>query len=718
MTSAFKKLLCILLALGVAVGCFAGCTKSKTPNSTPSAAGKTTSGSTEPADDSPQDNEPQDDTDDPEPPDDDSADIPNLPDIDNPNDPAWPDDPTDPDEIVHPGQDDPGTVDPEDPEDPEDPDDPEPEDDVITYTSPFAAVGPAVSGQNRTIKVDNNRVVYKNFIGLGANHAALYTSEYCQKKYGIKSPYFDLEAKRWNTASMSLVRVWFQYDYFFTNVETDYKNVPVSENRDYKNYLNGVFDFESDSMKALVDYFKEWKKSDTKVLLDLGWYHGARIQSWFGIQNTASDLAAAPYDIDACCKATVALLKYLRNDLGLTNVQYISYANEINAYDSGREFTVIGDQYTYYAKLMKEMKRQINSEPTLKGKIACCGAEIASNYDPLAWFGKNCKDIFDHNNFHVYFTEVNMQRYGDKYEDFVWWQYLKMNDCANGNVLHTEFSAAAFECTGGNIWKNWENSYAGVFIAAANTGTKGLLSWNFSTMYMGDPLYYEIGGDQDTSAFKSPKSIDDVDLVYGKSNIFGLLGQYASHGMDVLYCERTGDDLRVTTLRDSDGNYTLVVEANDAKAQRHVEIDFSKAVNKTFYRFTYNRASKVDANFTIPACNKTFNNIGTTLYDTLEKDYGVYIYTTKKPIKQINLSVVGKTVQPGDKVNLGATMVDCDAGDKILYKVNKATADKGTVSGNGVYTVPSNAKSGDTVSVKAYLESDSNVYAICLIEVK
>lgn len=709
MTATFKKLLCILLTLGVVIGCFAGCKKSKAPNNSTSSSGNT-SNTTEPADDTPQDNQ-----DDPEPPDDDSADIPDLPDIDNPYEPAWPDDtdePVDPDEIIHPAMDDP------DDSEPEDPDDPEPEDDVLTYTSPFAAVGKQVSGQTRTIDVNNDRVVYKNFIGLGANHSTLYSSKYCQDKYGIKSPYFDLEAKRWNTSSMSLVRVWFQYDYFITNEETDYKNVPVSENRDYKNYKNGVFDFNSDSMKASVDYFKEWKKSDTKVLLDLGWYHGSRIQNWFGIQNTQSDLAAAPYDIDACSKATVALLKYLRNDLGLTNIQYISYANEINAYSSSREFTVIGDQYTYYAMLMKEMKRQINNDSTLKDKIAVCGAEIASDYEPLAWFGKNCKDIFYHNNFHVYFSENNKQKYGEKYEDFVWWQYLKMNDVANGNVLHTEFSAAAFECDGGNVWKNWENSYAGVFIAAANTGIKGLLSWGFSTMYMGDPLYYEIGGDKDGSAFKSPKSISDVDEVYGKSNIFGLLGQYASHGMDVLYCERTGDDLRVTALRDSDGNYTLVVEANDAKTQRHIDINFAKSINKTFYRFTYNRNTPVDANLTLPSCNKTFNNIISTLYDTLEKDYGVYIYTTKKPIKQINLAVVGKSVKPGDTVNLGATMVDCSSSDKILYKISKATGEKGTLSQNGVYTVPKNAKSGDVVSVKAYLEGDSNVYAICLIEVK
>jgi hypothetical protein len=181
----------------------------------------------------------------------------------------------------------------------------------------------------------------------------------------------------------------------------------------------------------------------------------------------------------------------------------------------------------------------------------------------------------------------------------------------------------------------------------------------------------------------------------------------------------TGDDIRASAFKLSDGNYTVVVEAN-ASVARNLSINFSKNIGKAFNKFVYTQNANPDANLTIISPSKQIN-VGKQLQDSIGAGYAVYVYTTKPPIKQIALNKVTAECAPGGTVNFSSTLIDCAPGDSVTWSVvnttNSDQSKKGTITQTGQYTA-TGAAVGDVIAIKAALVSNPKIYSVALVYVK
>ena len=127
-----------------------------------------------------------------------------------------------------------------------------------------------------------------------------------------------------------------------------------------------------------------------------------------------------------------------------------------------------------------------------------------------------------------------------------------------------------------------------------------------------------------------------------------------------------------------------------------------------------------------------------TKLDTYNDKYGVYVYTTYPPIKQLSIKGASDNgniqfnCNRGSSVNVSAKMIDCAANDVIKYEIVRAIrsdnkdipsgAARGSVNTTtGIYTAATTAQggaAGDIVAVKAYLEKDPSVFAIAIVRVQ
>jgi hypothetical protein len=249
-----------------------------------------------------------------------------------------------------------------------------------------------------------------------------------------------------------------------------------------------------------------------------------------------------------------------------------------------------------------------------------------------------------------------------------------------------------------------------MFVAAANAGIGGVISWDYGTHYWPDPEDLMVSGGN--CLWMVPNSRANIEDVASEFYLRSLLQNYIPAHSDVLMTKWTGEDMRAASFKRPDGNYTFIVEANEAAANRSLSLNFSKALGKTVYKFAYTKAQVTNGNATAPACVKSFAGTGSKLTDTIGKEYTTIIYTTAPPKKQVELNAVTFGASAGASVQFDARLVDC-ANEQIGWEITAATnaAAKGGIDQNGRYTASASARAGDKIAVCAYLKSNPSVYA-------
>lgn len=109
-------------------------------------------------------------------------------------------------------------------------------------------------------------------------------------------------------------------------------------------------------MKSCVEYWKALEEAGTEVYLAFGWKIANRIQSWFSSDMRYSR-ESAPRDLDAYADACVALYKYVREEVGLTNFSTLAFYNEPGQVFTGgipyQDFSVSGDKRVWWANWLQ-----------------------------------------------------------------------------------------------------------------------------------------------------------------------------------------------------------------------------------------------------------------------------------------------------------------------------------------------------------------------------
>ena len=597
----------------------------------------------------------------------------------------------------------------------------EPEEEV--YTSPIQMEGTSVDAGDslRTIQVEPDNVVFEDFQSTGANLSPGPLTAKGMTYLGMNDVYWEVEKKRLISASPQYIRFLFPVDYIITDTEPNPRRTDWQNNADYINYKNGVYDFESEAMQAVYKYLDVLKDCGSRVQINFGWVVSARIQSWFSVSDIDAGMSA-PADLELFGKACAALMQELL-DRGYTNVVSVSLYNEMNG---GAQIT-LGASEPYYVSMVKNVDSALRAAG-IRDKVQLLGPEVAEIESSRAYVDyvyENARDQLDALTGHCYYRGTTFNypvlydignllrnRYAVRF-------YLSEFNTGNYD-WNAEISGVPVEQSEGGAWA-WNNSAASFLIGCANTGIAGAARWAYCTQYWTDPLGFGSHRGSYQSLWLPPCTTDMVNNgVLEKFYEESILTNYVKAGSDVLMVKWEGQDTRVAAFRLPDGNYTIVVEMNEADSERKLDIQFDRAIGKTFYKMVFNHRVEKNGNALVPRNTAAFQNVGKSLTDTVGAEYATYVYTTARPIKQVELNQVTANCTAGSSVQFRANLVDCDNGDSIEWSIAAATdeAKKGSVDHNGVYTADTGASAGSTIAVKAALKSNPKVYAIAVVTIQ
>ena len=489
--------------------------------------------------------------------------------------------------------------------------------DTEDYTPVIQNLGKAVSGATRKVEVSNTTsgIEFTGFYGIGCNVFPSQFTLYAQQKEGSVPAYSELYAKRFNDISLSYARSWFQVDWFVTNeAGDDYKDYEDNweDNPDYKNWINGVYNFYSDEMNSAVEYWQMLEDAGTEIYLAYNWKNAKRIQAWFGNDPFHAEIAA-PRDLEAYAKAAAALFKHVRNERGLTNFNTLAFYNEpdrANGYDyeGSWDYTTIGDKALYWMNMVKACHEVFSNDPELEDvQIASADCSnlitaVTDNYVNPYLRNHGGYQYFDMFTFHVYATAYTGRcEEGDTVYDTLIKMFTFVENWYPGNNNWiTEYYSTDIGFTAENhkayMWENygWSHSAAGMFIACANTGIHGLFKWTILGHALPDPINGNVANGE-TSSWATAVSVDTAIKVMNSYYQESLLNTYVKNDSNVHNITWEGDDIRCSAFTTKDGkDFSLVVEANEDSVDRVVDVTLKKSLGgKKLYVYAFDHSKFV-----------------------------------------------------------------------------------------------------------------------------
>ena len=543
----------------------------------------------------------------------------------------------------------------------------------------------------RLMKADNTCVIDSDFFGAGANAFPNALSEYAMRE-GYNEVYWELEKHHIAKALPHCIRMWFQIDWV---VDTE------------EQYLNGDWQFNNQQMDSVVKYCEAFRDYGIEVELDFGWKVGSKVQDWFSIGGVDQEHkhCAAPKDLYHYGKAAAATLEYLILEKGCDNVKYISFYNEVSGEcDRGDyyDFAMYGEAVAYWASMARYAKYFIDHSK-IKGMVDVWGAEqCVFHEDVMEKMNILCPDVFTIHSVHKYLLSYN--------QVCEWGETVFKPHTDGKPVILTEF---------GNSYRttaNWYGNTVNTILAGANHGISGGFIWVMAGCPLVDPMnWIHAAGACDNSYefwdfFPISKTLDEVGEAFYE---LSLINQYVPFHSKVYKVDvpKAYGDTRLNVFY-KDGEYTVVVECKGEK-KTDIAVSFLRGINKKFYRHTYRHHETGEGNMIVPPVDKVLE-VGDTLRDTADEGYAMYVYTTLPPIRQVVMDAVDIHAKSGDRVKVGATVLDDASGAAPTFTISKSLIDGAVLEGNEV-VIPASAKSGDMLAVKAELPTGE--YGISIIRI-
>ena len=592
-------------------------------------------------------------------------------------------------------------------------------DDEPAYVSPIQMVGTKLKkGESkRKITVETDNIVYKDFLSFGGNVFPGLMSDEGKSATGMNDVNFEIERKRFVSAKPQLNRLLFNVEYMVTNTG--------NEQKDGENYNSGIYDFDNDRMKAVYKYIEMIDSYGGLVELNYGWKAAKRIQSWFSLSDT-NPTGSAPYDLEGYSEACAALVEHLVKDKGYDNIHALCFFNEME--HATHDYDTLGDRFVYYHAMLKFVKENLEKRglfDDIEIWVAEDGVKSGSAEYFRDCFGKNLSGYTFHeyphayaeNSFYSGLFETSCTLFG-KFPQPVY--FTEFNTCVYEDTWLRGEELKKREAVPGYRHWGWETTNTSIFIALANSGSAGASRWGYGTDFWSDPLSVFNSGESWKAHWFAPITTDNINN--GVNFHFyedAMLTNYVPAFSKVLQVYFEGEDIRASAFELADGNYTVIVEANKTGSDRELEISFDKALGKDFYNIDFDYNYKRTGSANVPSPNFVYKSVGKTINDTIDGDYGIYVYTTKAPIKQIDLETVAFEKKAGEKVQLKATKIDCSPSDEIEWKI-AAVSDEtlnASVSSSGEFILPSSAKAGDQFAITAYLKNDEMIFNTAVISV-
>lgn len=525
---------------------------------------------------------------------------------------------------------------------------------------------------DRRADVHMEKLVNEDFLGYGVNVLPMaLMKESLSNSY--KESLFELESRRITTIRPTLARIWFQIDWMEAEP--------------------GVYDYDSERMRAVYPYLDALKEAGTLVELNFGWKIGSAAAKWFSADGTTgSGGAPAPKDLEAYARSCSALIQELLSR-GYDNLYAVSAYNEPNF--SG-EFEYGGrDKKNYYLDMMTAIREQFKKDGI--SDVQIWGPEESGSLEWFDYMAENGQEAFDAFTFHVYGASCDgLREQAD----------MRLKAAGAKPALLTEFGFLGSETT-------WDKGNAAYALTAADAGLSGAMFWVMTGVTLADPGTYMLN-DKDRHLWGPLQN--GVDFVYRNYYEYGLLMRYVPAHSRVYFVENPNGDIRAACFGTPDGEMTVAVQVKEDSEERYLNLEFDRKVGKKFHKYVYNSDTVTSASALLPVCVGCVEADG-ALRDYLGSGYSLIVYTTMDPGKQIEMEQVKVEIEGGSAVDLKATVVGscespADGSEELVWSV---ASGGGTIDQNGHYQSEEGQRRYTTIAVKAALKSDPTVYAIALV---
>lgn len=441
------------------------------------------------------------------------------------------------------------------------------------------------SGETK-VRVLPEQIINHDFLGVGTNVLPMMLMEESLSA-GYDPSFLALEQNAIRTLRPSVIRVWFQNDWFQTAPDT--------------------YDFSLPRMQAFLEYMDIFRELQTEIELDFSFAVGRAIHSWYCIPEVADQGRSAPRDLEQFARSVVAALRFLCEEKGYL-VKYITISNEPN----GPNFAVNGDvakkKETYAAAL-----RAIDTELRKAGmreRFELWGCEDAFQGD-LTWLSdihRLADDVIDRYSEHLYYAQN---------DDLQQSLLPTMKKIIQGKPLcMTEF------CSANN---SYQKSNVGCLIAAVNSGLDTTLQWCLTNAVLADPL---VGGrfDEPICMYRNHNWENQGLFIEAICNQIGPAMRYVPAHCRVLATESSNPfDLRVAVF-EKDGDITILVETA-ASGVRDLTLDLGRFTDKPFYKIACNISNPEVPTELLPPRQPITVSDG-ILRDRLETVHSMILYTT------------------------------------------------------------------------------------------
>lgn len=644
-----------------------------------------------------------------------------------------------------------------------------------TYVSPVSRFGSSVKGNIRTFNVKNAKsgIINEDYHGLGCNVFPTILTVNSQIQADENIAYIELNSKRYNDISAPYARSWFQIDWMVPNYTQGnhdaYKDNP-EQNPDYIAYSNGEYDFDNEYIHSCVEYWRMLGEAGTRVELAFGWKVADRVQSWFG-EDPSRPRISAPKDLEQYADAAKELLIHCYEQ-GLRNMDILSYYNEPHRVENSSwhdswDYATLGDKRVYWGEMATLARKELDKDKRTKN-VEIWGSEPAGTVDILneeymnVYLYKYYSDVIDVFTFHEYYAGHAGKVYTEGHYSGFYDAVATARGYYKGATLAvTEFYAADRDVptgTWGYTWYEyggWNSSYTSYVIALANNGWHTALSWGFTGGFIPSPTNFMVGKGPHV-AWENPHSVETSSDVRYNFYHMSMLNNYIPKHAKVHNMTYTGEDLHSSAFTSKDGeDFSLLVEKNEGGNALEFKVNLQKSLGGkdiNVFRFTYEDSTRnTDRNIqaTIPELYDTIKNVDKK-FSYKEKAsekglYTIYIFTTLKPVAQIELYNAATSEQAvasylklseSSSITINPHLIDCKSAtveweikeysvlpaEKKDGQIDKTTiknADLGTLTTNGnqvTYTAASDAKNGDVIALRAKIKG-TNRFASAMIQI-
>lgn len=462
-----------------------------------------------------------------------------------------------------------------------------------------------------------DRVITEDYRGTGTNTLPMAFMK-ASLEAGYNDALWQEECHRVMLSPPTVVRMWFQPDWFIIDEES---------------YYNHVYDFDTPDMQSVYRYLDLYKSVGSEIQFNFGWKVGEKVWDWYVMDGIEGNMRrnSAPKDLDEFAYSCAATLQELIVNRGYTNIKYLTFYNEPNwnYFDEGDfQMSLDVDKATldtdykrqkpkmdYWMDMLRKTHAQLKAFG-LAERIEMWGPETScADTTKIIWAEEfeKANDIIDVHTTHRYNLSY------DEVEMFCGF----MKEATSKPLAVTEFGVFS-------EWRNWRRSHAEMIIEYARRGVVANLHWLQAGTYLTGIISFPLTGPN--CGWSVLTAVPD--RVNQPFYDMCLFMRYVPSHSKVLYTNAYSLDTRITAFLTPKGDTVIAVESRDYGSERTLKISLPEKGKKKFHKFSVSDNMNLNERLHLPYCEREIYAEG-ELCDTIRTGYSLTLYTTEKPYEQL-----------------------------------------------------------------------------------